>query len=113
MDGGSFMDKSKVLQMAGKELAKLAKNKKVQKIVLGTYTNGKPRSLVDAVNNELLSPEDRLLIEERIEEIRKKKKGKKKSKKKDKKKDKKKKSKKKKKNSDIFRSSYYEDEDLY
>ena len=54
----------------------------LQRTILGTYTNGDARSLLDAINGELLSPEDRLLIEDRIRKIKKrtKKNGKKKKK---------------------------------
>ena len=51
-------------------------DKNVQKAVFGTYSDGKPRSLVDCVNGEFLSPKDR----EKYVYKKKKKKGKKKSK---------------------------------
>lgn len=77
------MDKKNILELLRGSLLTGMKDKEIQKILFGTYTDGKPRSAIDAYHNEILSPKDRLLIEERMEEIRKgKKKGKKKSKKK-------------------------------
>lgn len=70
------------------DLAKLfvdcAMSKEGQKFFCGTYSNGKPRSMVDALRDEFISPKDR----ERWE--KKKKKKKKQTKKKNKKKNKKK-----------------------
>lgn len=48
-----------------------------QKFICGTYSNGKPRSLVDAARDEYISPKDR----ERWEKTKKKKKKKSKKKK--------------------------------
>lgn len=82
------MDKKDVLNILRGSLLTGIKDKEVRKILFGTYSDGEPRSAIDAYHNEILSPRDRLLIEERMEQIRsgkkkKKKKGKKKRKKKD------------------------------
>lgn len=53
---------------------KALENETVRGTLLGTYTNGKPRSVIDAVNGEIYSPEDQLLITKRIEKHKKKKK---------------------------------------
>lgn len=69
-----------------KQVADIAMSNSGQKFICGTYSNGKPRSVVDAMRDEFVSPEDRANW--------------------DKKKKKKKKNKKKKKkpqNADIFR----------
>lgn len=55
-------------------------NKKAQKTILGTYSDGSPRSIIDALNGETISAKDKLLITKRLEESRKKKKKKKKKK---------------------------------
>ena len=34
-------------------------NKKLQKIVCGTYSNGKPRSISDAIHGEIVDPKDK------------------------------------------------------
>lgn len=52
-----------------------------QKFICGTYSNGKPRSLVDAARDEYISPKDREEWEKRKK--KKKKKNKKKKKKSD------------------------------
>lgn len=49
------------------------KSPKLQKTVLGTYSNGKPRSIVDACRNEVVSPDDKLMITKRLEKSKKKK----------------------------------------
>lgn len=63
-----------------KLLAECALSKDGQRFLCGTYSNGKPRSVVDALRDEFISPKDR----ERWEKKKKKKKkqGKKKNKKK-------------------------------
>ena len=60
----------------------LGENKKVQKTILGTYSNGKTRSVIDALKGEIISPEDQLLITKRLNKKKKKKKKNKKKKKK-------------------------------
>lgn len=52
----------------------LAEHDGVQKMIFGTYTNGDTRSVVDAVQGEVFSPEDRLAIARRLEKHEKKKK---------------------------------------
>ena len=59
----------------------LGGNKKIQKTIFGTYSNGRPRSAIDAVKGEVISPEDQLLITKRLQKKNKKKKKKKKHKK--------------------------------
>ena len=51
---------------------------KARKTVFGTYSNGKPRSIIDALNGEVIHPEDKLLIAKKIEKNKKKRKKKKK-----------------------------------
>ena len=53
---------------------KALENETVRGTLLGTYTNGKPRSVIDAINGEIYSPEDQLLITKRIKKHKKKKK---------------------------------------
>lgn len=64
---------------AGTELAKqaekhISENKDLQKVLFGTYSNGKPRSLADAISGEVIHPDDKLLITKRLEKHEKKKK---------------------------------------
>lgn len=40
-------------------LSSLATSEKGQKFICGTYSNGKPRNLVDALRDECISPKDR------------------------------------------------------
>lgn len=40
-------------------VADVASNKGIQKMVLGEYTDGSPRSILDAIDGEILSPKDR------------------------------------------------------
>lgn len=51
-------------------IADFALSEQGQKFICGTYSNGKPRSLVDAARDEYISPKDR----ERWEKQKKKKK---------------------------------------
>lgn len=39
--------------------SKLVSNKGVQKVLFGTYADDTPRSLVDGINGEILSPKQR------------------------------------------------------
>ncbi|HAU84843.1 MAG TPA: hypothetical protein DCW90_04890 [Lachnospiraceae bacterium] len=70
---------AKIATAAGSAIKAASENDSIKKMVLGTYTDGTPRSITDAYQGEILSPEDRLLIEKRMKKIRKKK-GKKKKK---------------------------------
>ncbi len=47
------------LKEIGVGLLTIATNKKIQKIVLGEYSDGKVRSLPDALNEEILSPQQK------------------------------------------------------
>lgn len=59
----------------GKKGAEIIKeDKEAQSILFGRYADGSPRSLADAIYGEVVSPEDRLLIEKRIQKHKKKKK---------------------------------------
>ena len=49
----------KVLKALGSAVIDIAGDKKVQKVVLGTYTDGTTRSVVDALSGEFLSGKDR------------------------------------------------------
>lgn len=40
-------------------LGSACKTKKAQKILFGTYSDGKPRSVIDAFNGEIMSPEQK------------------------------------------------------
>ena len=82
---------SEVLSSLASTVLKLSKNKDVKKLVCGTYTDGKIRSIYDTLNNEYISPKskkkinkmvDNMVIEENKHKKKKKKKDKKKNKKK-------------------------------
>lgn len=61
--------------------ARLLSSKDVQKKILGTYSNGKVRSLADALEGEFLSPKQReKMLQADIKKHKKKKKGGKKKK---------------------------------
>lgn len=62
---------NEVLKQAGKCVEE---NKDIQKMLFGTYSNGKPRSFVDAISGEIVSPEDKLAITKRLRKNEKKKK---------------------------------------
>lgn len=62
---------SAVIKEVGKQVGE---NKEIQKILFGTYTDGQPRSLSDAIDGEIISPEDRLAITKRLKKNEKKKK---------------------------------------
>lgn len=66
--------------IAASLLKEATKDERLMKTVLGTYSNGDPRSLPDMLSGELVSPEDRLLITERMKNLDKKKKKKRKKK---------------------------------
>lgn len=53
------MSKSKLIVEGIHILSNLCSNEDVQKALFGTYSNGKPRSMVDAMNGEILSPKQR------------------------------------------------------
>lgn len=76
------MEKQTILKIAKHLVSMGMHNDQLQKMIFGTYTDGEARSAIDAYHNEMLSPKDRLLIEERMEQIRKKKEKKKKKKRK-------------------------------
>ncbi len=58
----------------GSDVVKEAgKNPVIQKALFGTYTNGEPRNLADAMNGEIIHPEDRLRITKRLKKNEKKK----------------------------------------
>lgn len=42
-----------------KEVSKLCTEKEVQKMIFGTYSDGRARSLIDAINGEILSPKQK------------------------------------------------------
>lgn len=42
-----------------KTFTDLCSDKKVQKMMFGTYSDGKTRSFIDAVNGEILSPKQK------------------------------------------------------
>lgn len=70
---------------AGIELAisaatKVAENEKIRKFLCGSYADGKPRSITDAITGEVLSPRQKDRIEKEIRGGGKKKKKKKKKK---------------------------------
>lgn len=50
--------KSQLAALVSTAVATLA-DKSVQKVLFGTYSDNTPRSLVDCVNGEILSPKDR------------------------------------------------------
>ena len=56
----------------------ISENKDIQKMLFGTYSNGSPRNLADAISGEVVSPEDKLKITKRLEKNEKKKKKRKK-----------------------------------
>lgn len=48
-----------VIQASSGVIESLASNKNVQKILFGEYSDGKPRSMIDGLNNEIYSPKQK------------------------------------------------------
>ena len=55
-------DMGKILEAVGAAVSAGMSNKKIMKTLVGEYTDGTPRSLIDALNGELLSPRYILII---------------------------------------------------
>ena len=72
------MNLGPIISVISKVAEELTGNENLQKITFGTYADGRPRNLVDSVQNEYLSPKQKKKVTS----------GKKKKKKKDKKKNK-------------------------
>ena len=73
------MSKKKAIKITTQALVGLLTNKDVQRVILGTYSDGRTRSVKDCLDGEILSPKQK-------EKFHYKDKSKKKKKKKDKKK---------------------------
>ena len=76
-----------VVTVIGGAISQLGKDEDLKGVIFGRYTDGSPRSIIDAFHDEILSPGDRDMLEDRMKEIRKKRKKKAKKKAKKKKKD--------------------------
>jgi hypothetical protein len=67
-----------VVSVGGEVLKKaeghISENANLQKALFGTYSNGKPRNLADAISGEVIHPEDKLAITKRLAKHEKKKK---------------------------------------
>lgn len=88
------MSVSEVISTIASSILTLSKNKDVKKMVCGTYTDGKVRSIYDTLNNEYVSPKSKKKIRKIVDKITLEETGKKKKSKKRKDKKKKKKFKK-------------------
>lgn len=53
------MGKLETFITAASQVIGVVTNEDLRKTILGTYSDGKPRSLVDAMNDEVLSPKQR------------------------------------------------------
>lgn len=63
------------LLKAGKKMVEeISKSESLQRHIFGSYTDGKPRNLADAITGEIRSPKERAKMEMRIAESKKKKK---------------------------------------
>lgn len=62
-----------IVKVGSNVVKEAGKSPVIQKALFGTYTNGEPRNLADAMNGEIVHPEDRLRITKRIEKHEKKK----------------------------------------
>lgn len=51
----------------------ISKSKALQKQIFGSYSDGNPRNLADAIAGEVHSPKERVRMEKQIEESKKKK----------------------------------------
>ena len=67
-------DKKVIVETVVAISEKLLSNDKVKSMVLGTYSDGTPRSIPDAINNELYSPKQKKKAIKRNEKRKKKKK---------------------------------------
>lgn len=60
---------------AGKKIMEeVSKSETLQRQIFGSYTDGKPRNLTDAITGEIHSPKEKAKMEERIKKSKKKKK---------------------------------------
>lgn len=48
-----------VLTTLSDGVSKVASDEKIKKMIFGTYSNGKSRSILDSLDGEILSPKDR------------------------------------------------------
>ena len=65
------------LLKAGKKIVEeVSKSETLQRQIFGSYTDGKPRSLTDAITGEVHSPKEKAKMEAQIAESKKKKKAK-------------------------------------
>lgn len=53
------MGKLETFVTVAAEVIGVVTNEDLRKAILGTYSDGKPRSVVDAMNDEVLSPKQR------------------------------------------------------
>lgn len=68
------MGKKKEYEKIASVVVDVIASEKVKKTLFGTYSNGKARNLSDAIHQEVISPEERLLITKRLKKNKKKKK---------------------------------------
>lgn len=67
------MDKNKIISAllsSGSKASEYVKSEEGKKFLCGTYTDGTPRSLIDAWNDEILSPKSRDIRLKEIEKRR-------------------------------------------
>ena len=67
----------KMITGAIEKVADIAMSSSGQKFICGTYSDGKPRSVVDAMRDEYVSPKDRMEYDKKKKKKNKKKKKKK------------------------------------
>ena len=48
-----------IIKASSSAIESLASNEDVQKILFGEYSDGKPRSMIDGLNNEIYSPKQK------------------------------------------------------
>jgi hypothetical protein len=68
------MAKEVLIETAIAAIAKLCESESVQKVICGTYSDGTPKSLPDAISGETISPGDKAKIEKKKKKKKKKKK---------------------------------------
>jgi hypothetical protein len=68
------MEKEIIIATVVESIGKLAENDKIRGMVLGTYSDGSPRSIPDAIADEQLSPKTKEKLEKKMKKKAKKKK---------------------------------------
>ena len=59
------MDLPKIIEIGGVAIKSILSDKKAQEFICGTYADGTPRNIFDAVNEEYLSPKQKAKVKKK------------------------------------------------